>query len=175
MDLVIGVSTITAFALILLLIYLFFKRQVSRKDSQINELLKSLSDQQAKLKDEEKRQAFRMKLLEQKCALEFVDFGDESLEKLKHRKVEGQIKDISRTGIKLICEFDLPVRKQITLQLNFVLQDEDFSFKGKIVRKEEKLNDITYGIEFIEVGEKEQQQLFKVLQTMEIERKGKIV
>lgn len=73
----------------------------------------------------------------------------------------------------MICDYDLPVRKQISLQLYFVLQNEEFSFKGKIVRKVEQLNNIVYGIEFIEVNDKEQQRLHLLIQQMEIERRKK--
>ncbi|HZG61775.1 MAG TPA: hypothetical protein VEY68_15085 [Anoxybacillus sp.] len=42
--------------------------------------------------------------------------------------------------MKLECDYDLPVRKGVFLQLHFVLDNEEFSFKGKIVRKEEWMN-----------------------------------
>ncbi|WP_027416508.1 PilZ domain-containing protein [Aneurinibacillus terranovensis] len=164
---------LTAFLMILILflIHGFYVRQLRKKDDQINAFKESLTDLQAKLKDKERRRAFRIKLLDQECTFELIDFGDKLLEPLKHRKGEGKIKNISRTGMKLRCEFDLPVKKQIFLQLHFVLHDEEFSFKGKIVRKEELMNDIFYGIDFIEVNPKEQQRLLWVIQKIEIERR----
>lgn len=175
MEKVIWGSILTVFLmmLILLLIHWIYVRQLRKKDDQIDLLKESLTDLQAKLKDKERRRAFRIKLLDQVCIFEFIDFGDKSLEPLKQRKGQGKIKNISRTGIKLSCEFDLPVRKQIVLQLHFVLDDEEFSFKGKIVRKEELMNEIIYGIDFIESDPKEEKRLLQVIQRMEIERRKK--
>lgn len=176
MEKVIWGSILTVFLMILILLLMHWNylRQLRKKDEQINLLKESLADLQAKLKDKERRRAFRIKLLDQVCIFEFIDFGDKLLEPLKHRKGEGKIKDISCTGMKLSCEFDLPVRKQIVLQLGFVLDDEEFSLKGKIVRKEELMNEINYGIDFIEAAPKEKQRLLQVIQRMEIERRKKI-
>lgn len=168
-------SIVSVFLMMLILLQMHrsYVRQLRKKEAQIKVLKESLTDLQAKLKDKEIRKAFRIKLLDQKCIFEFIDFGDKLLEPLKHRKAEGKIKNISRTGMKLSCEFDLPVRKQILLQLHFVLHDEEFSLVGKIVRKEELMNNIYYGIEFIEPDSKEQQRLFQVIQKMEIEKRKK--
>ncbi len=57
-----------------------------------------------KLRDTERRRAFRINLLDQVCIFEFIDFGDKLLEPLMQRKGEGKIKNIGRTGIKLSCE-----------------------------------------------------------------------
>lgn len=175
MEKVIWGSILTVFLiiLILLLIHWIYMRQLRRKDDQIYLLKESLTDLKAKLRDTERRRAFRINLLDQVCIFEFIDFGDKLLEPLMQRKGEGKIKNIGRTGIKLSCEFDLPVRKQIFLQLYFVLDDEEFTFKGKIIRKEELMNEIIYGIDFIEADPKEEQRLLQVIQRMEIERRKK--
>lgn len=168
-------SILSALMMVLTLLYThwFYNRKLRIKDEQINALQESLTDLKEKMKDKERRNAFRISLHEQKCTFEFIDFGDKLLEPLKHRKGEGKIRYISRTGLQMICDYDLPVRKQISLQLYFVLQNEEFSFKGKIVRKVEQLNNIVYGIEFIEVNDKEQQRLHLLIQQMEIERRKK--
>lgn len=168
-----SILSVLLMALILWLIHWIHVKQLRKKDDQINLLKEALKDLQAKLKDKEKRRAFRVTLLDGKCIFEFIDFGDKLLEPLRHRKGEGKIKDISRTGMKMSCEIDLPVRKQIFLQLRFVIDDEEFSFKGRIVRKEELLNEIIYGIDFIEADPKEEQRLYQVIQRMEIERRKK--
>ncbi|XJZ27516.1 PilZ domain-containing protein [Bacillota bacterium Lsc_1132] len=173
MGTVIWGSILSAFLILLILINWFYQRQLREKLDLINALQESLNDLQAKLKEKERRESFRVKLLEQECTFEIIDFDDKLLEQLKHRQGKGEIRDISRTGLKLICDYDLPVRKHIFLQLYFLLQDEEFSFKGKIVRKEELMNDIIYGIEFIEADSTEQQRLYQVIQKLEIERRKK--
>ncbi|EHL74634.1 hypothetical protein HMPREF1015_03272 [Bacillus smithii 7_3_47FAA] len=134
---------------------------------------KSLTDLKAKWNEVERRRAFRIKLLDQECKLESIGFGDKLLEPLKHKKGEGKIKDISYLGMKLSCKLDFPVRKKIFLRLHFVLCDEEFSLKGKIVRKEERMDDIFYGIEFIELHHQDQQRLYQVIRKLELERKKK--
>ncbi|CAH0121368.1 hypothetical protein PAE9249_03896 [Paenibacillus sp. CECT 9249] len=174
MDIVIGVATAIACLVVLWLLYLYHSKRMKKKDAEINELLVAIKNLQDKLKDKERRKAFRVKLLEHKCTIEFVNFGDPALEKLLHRKSEGIVKDVSRTGVKLVCPFDLPVRKDITLILQFMIHEEEFTFKGKVVRKEEHSEEITYGIRFIEVNVKDQQRLIQVLQQLELERRKSI-
>lgn len=143
-------------ALLLILIYWFYAKQLRKKDAQINTLQESLTDLQAKWSEAERRRAFRIKLPDQECKFELIGFGDKSLEPLKYKKGEGKIKDISYLGMKLSCKLDLPIRKKIFLLIHFTLCNEEFSLKGKIVRKEELMNDILYGIEFMELDHQDQ-------------------
>jgi len=159
------------FLIILAGLYWDGKKQIRQRDIHINNLMESLAGLQMKLKDKERRKAYRLKLTEQKCFFELIDFGDPLLNKLKHRESEGLLKDVSRTGAQFTCPIDLPVRKEIILQIYFSLQDEAFSFKGKIVRKEEQLQHITYGVHFIDIDEAEQQRHVRRLQKMEIVRR----
>ncbi|WP_019004301.1 MULTISPECIES: PilZ domain-containing protein [Cohnella] len=151
--------------------YWFHIKQLRKKDDQINGLKESISGLQAKLAEMERRRGYRIQLPDQQCLFAFIGFGDPLLEPLTNRKGEGKIENISRTGVKLSCEFDLPVRKRIFVQLHFALHGEEFSFKGKIVRKEETMKEIMYGIDFIEVDPKEQQRLVQTMQKIEIEKK----
>lgn len=155
------------------LIHWFYARQLRKRDYQIDTLKKSLIDLKAKWNEVEKRRAFRIELLDQECEFELIGFGDKMLEQLKYKKGKGKIKDISYSGMKLSCKLDFPVRKKIFLRLHFVLYDEEFSLKGKIVRKEERMDDIFYGIEFIELDHQDQQRLYQVIRKLELERKKK--
>ncbi|PWA12761.1 PilZ domain-containing protein [Pueribacillus theae] len=134
---------------------------------------KSLANMQFELEIVKKNRAFRLKLFEQECIFELIDFGDKLLEGLKHKTGKGKILDISHTGMKLNSELNFPVRKEIFLQLYFELQKEKFSLKGKIVRKEEFLNDFSYGIQFIGVNPVEEQRLYMLIQKIEIEKRSK--
>lgn len=162
--------------LILLLTHGYYSRQLRKKDNQIKALKESMSRLQDKLKNMEGRRAFRITLPDEACEFELIAFGRKSskpLDQLKHKKGEGKIKDISRTGMKMSSALDLPVRKQIILQLYFVLDHTAFSLKGKIVRKEELMHGIFYGIEFVTTA-KEQQQLYRVIQKIAIERNKQV-
>lgn len=117
------------------LIHWFYARQLRKRDYQIDTLKKSLIDLKAKRNEIERRRTFRIELLDQECEFELIGFGDKMLEPIKYKKGKGKIKDISYLGMKLSCKLDFPVRKKIFLRLHFVLYDEEFSLKGKIVRK----------------------------------------
>lgn len=79
-------SILSAFMMVLILLYThwIYKRKLGIKEDQINALKESLTDLKEKLKDKERRNAFRISLHEQKCTFEFIDFGDKLLEPLKH-------------------------------------------------------------------------------------------
>lgn len=158
---------------VILLLHWFYLRQLRKKDDQIDQLKESLTNLQAKLNETERRRGYRAKLLDQECVIELIDFSDKMLEPLRNRKGKGKIKNISPTGMKMSCEFDLPIQKQIVLLIHFVLNDEEFTFKGKIVRKEVLMNEIIYGIDFFGADPKEEQRLLQVINRMEIERRNK--
>ncbi|MBB5325647.1 hypothetical protein HNQ34_002748 [Anoxybacillus tepidamans] len=96
--------------LILLLIYISKQKQLREKDEYIDSLQQKLTELHDKLKKMEKRRAFRINLLEPECIFELIACGDQLLKRLKHKKGKGKIKDISLTGVKLECDYDLPVR-----------------------------------------------------------------
>lgn len=163
------------FLVILLILYSVFRKQIRQKDKRINDLIGSLSSLENKLKGLERRTAFRLILTKElPCVFEIIEVGDRVLGALKHKKGEGKIKDISRTGLKLLCDIDFPVRKKITIQINFNLQGENFSLCGVFVRKKEEINgQINYGIQFVKNEMREQQRLASLIQKIEISRQGK--
>jgi c-di-GMP-binding flagellar brake protein YcgR len=169
-------AVVVSVLLALLLIWqqVYFRNKVKKQNNQIADMQHLLDDLQEQLKEKEKRDAFRLKLLYDPCHLEITDLGDPALEELIHKKAEGKIVDISQTGLKIICGLDLPVRKRIALNVNFKLLNHEFSFKGNVVRKEERLDNIIYGIEFAGNDPKEEQTLLNLLQKIEIERRKKM-
>lgn len=175
MEYLIGITIyVVIFVLVIIFFIIFFQKHIRIKKSQIHALQHEIEELQAKLKKKERRNSFSLKLLEQTCTFEFINFGDKTLEKLINKKGEGKIRDISLTGLKLICNYDLPVRKKVFLQLHFVLLKEEFLLKGKIVRKEEQMSDIVYGIEFMEINTKDRNRLYRLIQKAEINRSKKL-
>ena len=173
-----GIITIVSVALSYVLLagtnifeYLYLRSEIKKRETRIHDLTNVISKLQMDLESKEKRQAFRLQLLNQQCEYEFIEFGDHALDKLKHRKGTGNMKDISRNGMQFICQIDLPVRKEIVLGLRFSLKDENFEMKGRIVRKEESLQHYAYGIQFIEIEPAEQQRLVRSIHQMELENR----
>lgn len=173
MDLVIWGIFITLFLIVFFILYFFDRKRMKQKDSRINDLINSLSNLEKKLKGLERRKSYRFRLTsEQPCLFEIIEVGDRVLEKLKHRKGEGKIIDISSTGLKLMYDVDLPVRKKLTLKIDFKLQKEQFSFKGIVVRKKEEINgQINYGIQFVDIDSREQQRLSLAIHRLEVQRR----
>lgn len=91
-------------------------------------------------------------------------------EQSERKKGQGNVLDVSRSGMKLSCRYDLPVRKQIILDLKFMINNHPFSLTGKIVRKEETLKSMIYGIQFLWNDEKVIQQLAQQLHKVEAEK-----
>jgi c-di-GMP-binding flagellar brake protein YcgR len=76
-----------------------------------------------KFKKENKRKAFRIEVFED-CSFEFLEFENQTLLKLRNRKGEGKITNISAAGIQLNCSYDLPIKEKILVQLTFSLHNE---------------------------------------------------
>lgn len=173
-------GTIVVFAVIIVFFVLIvailvlnhhYRNEIKKRDLQIEDLTGTVEELQDKLNSRQRRRAFRLQLFEEKCEFELIEFGDQVLERLKHRKGEGVLKDVSRSGLQFICQVDLPVRKEIFLKIRFTLKGEEFNLKGKIVRKEEHLQYIAYGIHFIDVNPLEEQRLVRVINQIELDKR----
>ena len=138
-----------AVVFLFLVLFVYSRRELKKRNMKIHELQESVNSLQMQLENKEKRKTFRVKLLKQKCTFTITDFGDPKFEILKNKKSEGEIIDVSSTGMKISCPLDLPIKKKVIFQLDFTLQEEPFSFKGKIIRKEETIEDTIYAIRFI--------------------------
>jgi hypothetical protein len=133
--------------------------------------LKKLSDSQVQVNH---RKSFRLQVGSQSCTLQLIEFGDEKLEKLKNKKVTGYIQDISATGLKFVTEYNLPIRKKISVNLNFEMKDQLFTLKADIVRKEEQMdhNNVVYGIKFNN-DEINESKLVSLLNQIQLEQRRK--
>lgn len=121
------------------------------------------------------REYFRVSLINQVCNVKFIYFECHKLDRLKNKTFYAAIENVSIGGIKLNTKYNLPVNKSILVQVTFSLKEENFSFKGEIVRKEELNHSelIGYGVHFIEVSEDKKIALQRVLNQIIVERKRK--
>ncbi|MEH7335178.1 PilZ domain-containing protein [Neobacillus drentensis] len=102
---------------------------------------------------ENRRNAFRLSLWEHECTLT----APSSPGAVFH----GTIRDISTTGIKLISYEDLTGIDEI--KVHFELE-EFFSLPGKIERRKRLDNGLyEFGVHFLNLDEKTEQKLFKIL------------
>lgn len=166
-----------AYTLILVFLYFLihshYKKKLVYKDEQISLMQVTLNEMQSKVKELERRRGFRVNLPDTECYFTLVDSNDKNLEPLKNKKGKGWVRDISWIGIKMACPYDLPVRKEIILQIQFTIKNEEFTVMGKIVRKEELIHEYNYGIELKHRNVNEQQRLYLLLQKMVLEQEKK--
>jgi len=97
---------------------------------------------------------FRVTLNEVNCSVKFLDFENEKLNGLKLRIFNGYLENISMGGLKLICDYDFPVKQSVLIEMTFSFKNHEFILKGEIVRKEEHNNKnlVAYGVYFYKKG-----------------------
>jgi c-di-GMP-binding flagellar brake protein YcgR len=169
-----GISLVLA--LLLLVIFISGKKQLRKKELENEELTQALEELQQKIA-QQNRKTFRLDILEENCEFEVLEMEEDDAGDLKDKPMTGKIKDISITGLRLSCTHDLPVRKHIAVRIDFTLKEEDFSLKGKLVRKDEHQDSSTvmYGVQFVEMRHKDEERLLAVQRNIEIERHKKSI
>ncbi len=123
-----------------------------------------------------RRKHFRVTLTED-CVSEFLYFENKKLEQLKHKKFTGKIQDISVSGLKFTCPYNLPVKQKIVFNITFSIKNIPFTLKAQFIRKEEYLQKDTfiYGVQFIDISKDEQKHLNLLLNKIELQRRQKMV
>lgn len=178
-----GNFTLELFLLLLniLIVYLFIleKRKHKKLTDKLQSLYKTVNEERSELKKlstknlfENKRQAFRVEIPSTKINFQIID-TDSTLLSLLNKKGQGEIVDISYTGMKFICDFDLPIRNNIILNLEFILGSETFFINGKLLRKEGHQNNkyIIYGVKFSKLTYSDEKRLMKVISQLELHKK----
>lgn len=122
------------------------------------------------------RNNFRVPVPPTECVLEFISFEDKKLESLKMKVFKGTIENISVSGMKFLCRYNLPVKQCIKVHVSFMIKNQPFKLEGEIVRKEEQLQKdiIGYGVKFTELDLHTSKQLHESLNLLIIEKRKKI-
>jgi len=166
-----GVTIITTIFIILTLVLLILLavllKELKKKDKKIDKLSKKVKEMK---EDTNSREAFRVNFFIKKCAYSILEIANQT--SIDNSWKEGEIRDLSFKGMKLISDFDLPVKKRVKLKIKFNLGDEDFTLVGIIVRQEIYKDEpqMIYGIQFMN-DTQNQKALFKVLNKVEIENR----
>ncbi|MDA3129435.1 PilZ domain-containing protein [Aliibacillus thermotolerans] len=156
------------FLVLFLITIVSFAVEIQHKKRDIQRLKKTIAELEKKLNQKHYRQDHRVEFTSKKCTFEIIRIGNQIFQQSERKQGQGDALDISRSGLKLLCRYDLPVRKKIILQLKFHVNNKPFVLTGKIVRKEETLEQVAYGIQFIGNDEKLLQQLAQQLQKVEV-------
>ncbi|MCA1020548.1 PilZ domain-containing protein [Halobacillus litoralis] len=99
-----------------------------------------------------------------------IDIDTKRFKALNQKYFTGYIENISLTGLKFSSAYNIPIQENITISLHFSLDDEDFTLQARMARKHEELSssDVVYGVEFIEISEKNRERLARILYQLQI-------
>ncbi|MGM8366557.1 PilZ domain-containing protein [Virgibacillus sp. W0181] len=166
----------TVLIMILLVLYFYQKNTFVVQSSSTNKNNKNKSNESINYIRLDHRKSFRVPLLKEDCLVEFLEFENNNLNKLKNKTFNAHLENISIGGLKLNCSYDFPAKQSILIKMNFSLKGHEFNLKGKIVRKEEHNHKdiVSYGVQFVEVPADVQEILITMLNQIEIERRKKI-
>lgn len=106
------------------------------------------------------RRSLRMENIQVNCTF-IVDGSDGEHQELMYRKGKGHIIYISTGGVRLRSRVILPLREGVHIRLFFYLGEEKFALAGRLVRKQEDVDeeDIMYGFVFSDVPNKDRERI----------------
>lgn len=113
------------------------------------------------------RDFFRIALPEIDGTMEVIEVGQRPV-KTDPREI--QIIDGSGSGLAVISQDDLQIRRTVIAIFTFHLGDTDFQFRGTLVRKVDDLRRFEYGVRFIDVDERQQGALISILGRLQVQR-----
>ena len=113
-----------------------------------------------------RRNYYRLRFKFPLCAeMTIIKFNNEDVN-LGYSKL--LIEDISIGGLRFLSNMDLPVQRNIILQFETRILDEQLKFTGYIVWKKEINNLFQYGVEF-NINEKERERFTPILNRLTIQ------
>jgi c-di-GMP-binding flagellar brake protein YcgR len=113
------------------------------------------------------RDFFRVALPEIDGTMEVIEVGQRPV---KTEPKEIQIIDGSGSGLAVLCQDDLQIRRTVIAMFSFHLGETDFQFRGVLVRKVDDMRRFEYGVRFIDVDERQQGALISILGRLQVQR-----
>lgn len=167
--------------IVFLSIFIFRSRKLLKQKKNQNQNIISKKNEDFLIKPsikhigKERRNNARLSTPDIRCIVKFISFEDEKLKKLINKQFYGNLENISVGGLKFNCEYNVPVREKVIVQVSFNLMDYNYSLKAEVVRKEEILviKEYCYGLRFIEIDIPQEKLLLKTINNLIIENKRK--
>ncbi|MDQ0231416.1 PilZ domain-containing protein [Metabacillus malikii] len=161
--------------LILFLLFLYLRGEYLLKKkvekSQVDE------DFQTESAHVNKRMHYRLGIEDTPCSISVIGIGKTNDGKrLKSKSIKGYLDNISATGLKFTTNTDLPVKDLLTIEVDFQIKEKNYTIQGKIVRREELLEDglYGYGVEFHQISRAQMAELSNTLLQLEAETLKKV-
>lgn len=121
------------------------------------------------VKPQNKRENYRLRVKTSIANLEVINIG----EQLVNENVACEIVDVSRGGVGIYCDKDYPLRQNVLVKIQFILNGVEFTLNGKLVRKieYEHKHNLFYGIEFKDLPMSTENMIGKAIATIENNRR----
>lgn len=156
-------------------------RSIRKKDLEIKLLQGSIEDSKKqnvskKTIYKNRRQDFRLELYNVSAEITILSSEDKRFNQILGKKFTGMIKDLSASGLKLLSEYNLPVKGKFKVKIEFSINQNNFVLHAFLLRKEEHLKEnlISYGFQFVEMNRKTKEELIINLHKLEAERRKEI-
>lgn len=129
------------------------------------------------IKGQTRRSSFRVDVHVEECQFEIIDAARRKIHELEVSSGQGVIKDLSFDGLRLETSIDLPVKDAVTMSVEFTFEDKPFTFKGVLLRKEERVNEqsFAYGLRFTEADLRMKNEFNKLLMAKDLELRNKLL
>lgn len=113
------------------------------------------------------RDFFRVALAEHPATMQVLEVGQRPVT-TDAKPV--RIIDASGSGLCILAQDDLQIRRGVVALFEFELMGYLFSFRGTFVRKLDDLRRFEYGVRFIDVDESLQGKLISILGRLQVQR-----
>lgn len=172
--------SIVCFILLFGFIFIFARlmkqnQALEAKELSLTELQSKIDSLQERLKERNKRKSFRIELYGNHCKIKFINFGNSSFAHLANKEGDAKILDISYKGMKIECDYDFSIKCNIEVEVKIMLMNESVVMPARIIRKEGHYIDkrMVYGLQFIKMSEQKKQQIFRLINSLELQRRKK--
>lgn len=115
------------------------------------------------------RAYFRVPFAGLKCQFAVIRAGDKPV---PERPIPAQVLNLGGGGMLIRCDFDLPVRVGLEVRAKFTLENQEYDFMGRLVRKTDTMTTYEYGCEFMDAPERDRQHLLEALNRIEMARRS---
>lgn len=154
-----------------------YKKQIKKEHKRTEQYKNKALQLEKMIEGQTRRKSFRIDVHLDDCRFEIADVKRDLEKPLQEIAGRGIVRDLSFDGLRLQSEVDLPVKAAITLQISFTFENEPFTFKGVLLRKEERINEraYTYGLRFTEADLRSQNEFNKLLMAKELEIRNQLL
>ncbi len=83
----------------------------------------------------------------------------------------GEVLNLSAGGMLFSCQREFQIRSRIVVRLQFCLDNERFALDAQVLRKTDTITAYEYGCSFIELLERDEIRLVRILNTLELARR----